>query len=204
MSGQLKLAKHFDHIARRYDSFFTKWAGESELRQIRPFVPAGSTVLDYGRGTGRTTIDLLKRGCTVTAYDFSRAMLNAAREKVNKLGLAAEFVDNSQVFAGRVWPLITCIGVVDYYADPVPLLKLLSGYLSSHGRIAMTFPNAEGLFGLFYTLGSRISMPVYPQTSTTVRHAAEEAGMVLESFAVAFPSWKWLSLTGVYVLRSPD
>ncbi len=72
---------HFDHHAPHYDNPVTAFIGERELRVIRPLVPPGSTVLDYGCGTGRTTLDLLRRGCRVTAYDLSGGMLALARAR---------------------------------------------------------------------------------------------------------------------------
>ncbi len=76
------IGDHFNARAKRYDNPLTAFIGERELRQIRPLVPVNSIVLDYGCGTGRTTLDLLKRGCIVTAYDISSEMLAIAQKKV--------------------------------------------------------------------------------------------------------------------------
>ena len=202
MQKQTKLAQRFDSLASHYDTFYTKWAGEYELQQIRPLVPEKSVVLDYGCGTGRTTIDLLQRGCSVTAYDFSPVMLSVAQTKAEKLGLQAEFTHDVQRLAGRTWPLITCIGVADYYPDPVILLKTLQAYLAPGGRIVITCPNAFGLLGKLYALGSRLSIPVYLQTPARMQTAAEETNLFLDSYRFAFPARKHLGLTSVFLLRS--
>ena len=96
-----KIRQHFNEFAPRYDNRLTAFVGERELRQIRPFVPPGSVVLDYGCGTGRTTFDLLRRGCTVTAYDISAGMLAQATHKARRLALTAEFVADPERLAGR-------------------------------------------------------------------------------------------------------
>jgi SAM-dependent methyltransferase len=100
--------------------------GEHELRQIRPLVPDGSVVLDYGCGTGRTTLDMLRRGFAVTAYDISGEMLSLAREKALQENRYAEFILDLDDLSGRTWPVVTCIGVLDYYPDPVPLTAFVT------------------------------------------------------------------------------
>lgn len=204
MHMQSKLSQRFDSLAGRYDTFYTKWAGEYELRQIRPFVPEKSAVLDYGCGTGRTTIDLLQRGCIVTGYDFSPAMLSVVRTKASKLGLRAEFTSDAQALAGRAWPFITCIGVADYYPDPLPLLKILQGYLTSGGHIVITYPNGVGLLGSMYAYGSHLTIPVYTQRPERILRAVEQLNLSLDSLRFAFPAVKHLALTLVCSIRSLD
>jgi Obg family GTPase CgtA-like protein len=73
-----QISRRFDSRAARYDNPLTAFIGERELRVIRRLVPPGANVLDYGCGTGRTTLDHLRRGCAVTAYDISAKMLALA------------------------------------------------------------------------------------------------------------------------------
>lgn len=203
-SQQRNLVQRFDLLASHYDTLFTRWAGESELQQIRSLVPGDSTVLDYGCGTGRTTIDLLQRRCIVTAYDFSKAMLDLARAKAQNLGLPAEFIEDASTLSGRNWPLITCIGVADYYPDPVSVLEMLRKYLSSGGRIVITCPNGLGLLGWIYGLGSRLSISVYPQTLVKMQRAAENTNFILDTYRFAFPTSKYLAQTIVFSLKAKD
>ncbi|MCW5861320.1 MAG: class I SAM-dependent methyltransferase, partial [Caldilineales bacterium] len=144
------IRQHFNDFAPRYDNHLTAFVGERELRQIRPLVPAGSLVLDYGCGTGRTTLDLLRRGCTVTAYDISTGMLDQAITKAARLNLTAEFISDPAQLSGREWPVITCIGVLDYYPEPGPLLELLKGYMAPGGLLVVTYPNAYSPWGWLY------------------------------------------------------
>lgn len=182
------IEKRFDTRARYYDNPLTALIGEHELRQIRPLVPDGSVVLDYGCGTGRTTLDLLRHGSIVTAYDISAEMLSLAREKVLREHLDAEFSLDSDDLAGRTWPVVACIGVLDYYPDPVPFLKNLLIYLAPGGRLVLTFPNASSPLGWLYALGSRLTIPVTPRTEAFVRHALQAAGLAIEELRHAFPS----------------
>jgi S-adenosylmethionine-dependent methyltransferase len=51
---------------------------------------AAKTVADIGGGPGRYTIELLKRGCSVTLLDLSPANIALAQMKLAELGLCAE------------------------------------------------------------------------------------------------------------------
>jgi 2-polyprenyl-3-methyl-5-hydroxy-6-metoxy-1,4-benzoquinol methylase len=199
-----RLGAHFDARAARYDQPLTAWIGEHELRAIRPLVPAGSAVLDYGCGTGRTTLDLLRRGCAVTAFDVSRRMLERAEAKAQRNGLTAEFACRAEQLAGGRWPFVTCIGVLDYYADPVPLLGLLRRHLLPGGRLVVTLPNRLSPLGQAYALLARLRFPVIPRSPRFARWAAAQAGLEVASLAYAFPAVEPVGMTLVLCLSSRD
>jgi SAM-dependent methyltransferase len=182
-----KIRHRFDSRAANYDNPLTAFIGERELRSIRKLVPPHSEVLDYGCGTGRTSLDHLRRGCKVTAYDCSIKMLAFAEVKSAEMGIKAEFTTNPGDLEGRSWPIVTCIGVMDYYPDPVPLLKSLRAYLERTGLLVVTFPNALSPLAWLYIAGSRFTVPAVARTPGFVRRAAERAGYRISSFKYAFP-----------------
>ena len=184
------VARHFDGRAARYDNPVTAFVGERELRVIRPLVPAGAVVLDYGCGTGRSALDHLRRGCHVTAFDISRNMLSRAEARAQAEGWSAEaeFTADETRLAGRTWPVVTAIGVLDYYADPAPLLKTLSQYVAPGGGLVVTYPNALSPLAWGYALGSRFTFPALPRTPAFARQAAQQAGLAVVCLAYAFPA----------------
>ncbi len=194
------IRQHFNRRAAHYDNPVTAFIGERELRLIRKLIPPGSTVLDYGSGTGRTTIDLLKRGCRVTAFDISQEMIRLAEERAGQLGFSAEFTTDADKLSGRVWPLVTCIGVLDYYADSRPLLELLGSYLAPGGHLIVTYPNALSPLGWVYALGSRFRFPVIPHTPYYARQVALLSGLQSISMGFAFPAIPYLGHTLVVEL----
>src|SRR5512141_76583 len=115
VSPMRMIQQRFNSRASHYDNPLTGFIGERELGAIRRLVPPGSVVLDYGCGTGRTTLDLLRRGCQVTAYDLSAGMLAIAEVKAVNAGYQAEFTIDPLALSGRTWPVLTCVGVFDYY-----------------------------------------------------------------------------------------
>jgi 2-polyprenyl-3-methyl-5-hydroxy-6-metoxy-1,4-benzoquinol methylase len=182
------IKKKFDARAGHYDNPLTAFIGERELRAIRRLVSPGSIVLDYGCGTGRTTLDLLRRGCRVTGFDISTGMLAIASAKAERAGFQAEFLTDQEKLSGRAWPVITCIGVFDYYPDPLPLFHALRACLAPGGILVITFPNALSPLGWLYTAGSHLTCPATARTPAFVRRAACQSGFSISRLLFSFPS----------------
>lgn len=182
------IQQRFNTRASHYDNPVTGFIGERELSAIRRLVPLGSVVLDYGCGTGRTTLDLLRRGCQVTAYDLSAGMLAIARAKAEHAGFQAEFTVDPLALSGRTWPVLTCVGVFDYYPDPLPLFQALRQYMAASSRLVLTFPNALSPLGWIYAAGSRFTCPATPRTPAFVREKAWQSGFSVTSLLCAFPA----------------
>jgi 2-polyprenyl-3-methyl-5-hydroxy-6-metoxy-1,4-benzoquinol methylase len=199
------IRQRFDQRAARYDNFLTAWIGEQELRQIRPLIPPGATVLDYGCGSGRVTLDLARRGHTVTAFDISSGMLARAQKRAK--GLPPEirqritFVSDLEAIQQKKWDCITCIGVLDYYPQPRPLLRHLASLLAPDGRLVITFPNAHSPLGWTYALASRFTVPATPRTPAFARQVALESGFSLLALRYAFPALPLLGHTLVLALH---
>ena len=183
-----KIGSSFEKRAGHYDNPVTAHIGERELRVIRRFVPTGSSVLDYGCGTGRSALDHARRGCKVTAYDLSPKMLSFAENKAKQIGAEIEFTSSLQQLSGRKWPLVTCIGVLDYYPNPKPLLQELLQYLETDGSLVVTLPNALSPFGWLYFILSRFTTPAVPRSPGFIRRAARDVGLRVSSLLYAFPS----------------
>ena len=197
-----KIGQDFNTHATRYDNPLTAFIGERELRPIRRLVPPGSQVLDYGCGTGRTTLDHARRRCQVTAYDISSEMLSRAEAKARQLDLTIEFTTDTSKLTARIWPIVTCIGVLDYYPNPVPLLLTLRQYLSPDGCLIVTYPNALSPLGWLYALLSRFTIPATPRTPYFARQAAAQAGLRVTSLAFAFPAIRPIGFTLILGLVS--
>jgi 2-polyprenyl-3-methyl-5-hydroxy-6-metoxy-1,4-benzoquinol methylase len=191
----------FEKRAGHYDNPATAYIGEHELRVIRQLVPAGSTLLDYGCGTGRSALDHARRGCRVTAYDLSPQMLSFAAAKAAQLGLALACTADEKELAGRTWPVVTCIGVLDYYPDPLPLLRRLENYVEQDGRLIVTWPNALSPLGWLYFVLSRFTTSATPRTPGFVRAAAQRSGLRATRLLYAFPAGAPLGFTLVVELQ---
>ncbi len=198
------IQEKFNRRASSYDNPLTAFIGERELRQVRLFVPSGARVLDYGCGTGRTSLDLLRRGCRVTAYDISAEMLALAARKAQQAGFSreqAEFISDETIFPNSQWPVVTLIGVLDYYPDPQPLLRRVSKFLAPGGQLVVTFPNALSPLACLYVLGSRFTVPAVARTPSFCRKSIREAGLRVLEERYAFPAVAPLGHTLIYQLE---
>jgi SAM-dependent methyltransferase len=201
-----RVAERFDEHAKNYDNRWTAWLGERELRAVRRLAPADCPALDYGCGSGRTTLDLLQRNCRVTAFDISVEMLRLAEAKTLATQASVpppervEFTTDPAHLSGRIWPLVTCIGVMDYYPDPTPLLVRLRSFLAPEGQLIITFPNALSPLSWFYYLGSRFTVPATPRTPGFVVRACRKAGFTVEKMLFTLPAIQPIGYTMVLSL----
>jgi ubiquinone/menaquinone biosynthesis C-methylase UbiE len=78
-------------VVKAYDEKHSQFRNiEKDNNQILDLmsVRAGQTVIDLGAGTGHFAIQAAKRGARAIAVDISQNMLNYAREKAEKAGVA--------------------------------------------------------------------------------------------------------------------
>ena len=83
----------FENYAKTYDkeSFTQGTIGECDFLEQELNHNKLLKILDVGCGTGRHSIELTKRGYSVTGIDFSEAQLASAREKAAKENLKIDF-----------------------------------------------------------------------------------------------------------------
>lgn len=83
----------FENYANRYDNeVFTQGTiGECDFIEKEVNFNKSLKILDVGCGTGRHSIELTKRGYTVTGIDLSESQLALARKKATKEKLIIDF-----------------------------------------------------------------------------------------------------------------
>ena len=83
----------FENYAKTYDkeSFTQGTSGECDFLEQELNHNKLLKILDVGCGTGRHSIELTKRGYSVTGIDFSESQLASAREKAAKENLKIDF-----------------------------------------------------------------------------------------------------------------
>jgi SAM-dependent methyltransferase len=121
-----------------------------QLVEHLPEPPA--TVLDVGGGAGHQSFPLAQAGYEVTLLDPSPAMLDKARERLERLPAEAQvrvtFVEadgehaqeavNGQRFAG-----VLCHGVLGYIEQPKPLVDQLCRCAAGGGVVSIMTGNAK-------------------------------------------------------------
>jgi 2-polyprenyl-3-methyl-5-hydroxy-6-metoxy-1,4-benzoquinol methylase len=84
----------FDNYGNQYDkeSFTQGTVGECDFIEKELNYYRSLKIIDIGCGTGRHSIELTKRGYSVTGIDLSQSQLNRAREKALALNLKIDFL----------------------------------------------------------------------------------------------------------------
>ena len=128
MSEKTTWERFFDAHAPVYEeNNFTK----DTLREVdflleELALPAGSSILDVGCGTGRHSIELAKRGYAVTGIDISSAMLRKAQENARAAAVNIEWIqaNATRFMLSRPFDAAICLcegafGLLDQADDPI-------------------------------------------------------------------------------------
>ncbi len=92
--------------------------------------------LDFGSGVGANTILFARHGFTVTLADVSATMLDFARWRLQRRGIAAEFIDlNRQVLPQERFDFATAVDVLEHLPQPKTELAQLSHTLKDGGAL---------------------------------------------------------------------
>jgi 2-polyprenyl-3-methyl-5-hydroxy-6-metoxy-1,4-benzoquinol methylase len=162
MSVEQKVQKHFDGDATRFDAIYEEgkkgilarwidnvWRGvvrrrlDLTLDKLSPL--DGKTVLDVGCGSGRFCIAYARHGAErVVGVDFAPAMIRIAQDMAEQAGLqdVCEFRVGTfpDVVPDGPFDAATALGVLDYVADPVALIRNMAA--RTRKTLVLSFPKA--------------------------------------------------------------
>jgi len=151
--------KLFENYAKNYDneSFTKGTSGEADFIEQEIRYNKSLRILDVGCGTGRHSIELTKRGYSVTGIDLSPSQLKRANEKAEKEGLKINFLQHD----ARNLPFVNEFDVAIMLCEggfPLmetdemnfEILKNVTKSLRSPGRFIFTTLN--GLFPLYHSV----------------------------------------------------
>ncbi len=149
----------FENYGQKYDSeSFTQGTnGECDFIEQEISFNKSVKILDVGCGTGRHSIELSKRGYSITGIDLSDSQLVRAREKAEKQGQKIDFLKHD----ARNLPfenefdlvIMLCEGAFSLMETDemnYEILKNAAKSLKEHGKIIFTTLN--GLFPLYHSV----------------------------------------------------
>ncbi|MFN8497667.1 MAG: class I SAM-dependent methyltransferase [Anaerolineae bacterium] len=152
MSQALGVAP-FDGAAATYDATFTatrlgRWLRDAVHARLATLLPPGSRVLELGCGTGEDAVWLAQRGVRVFATDASPRMVEMARQKAARAGVAAgvdarvlRIEDLAGAMAEEEAPAsfdgaLSNFGALNCVADLAPVARALARLIRPGGRVA--------------------------------------------------------------------
>jgi len=166
-----------EQSAKWNDRTGRSWAelGDMLDRLLAPFVPrvldeiepvAGGRVLDVGCGAGALTLAAAERGALALGVDISAPLIEAARARAGRLGLAgAEFAradaQTHRFEAERFDALISRFGVM-FFANPVAAFRNLRSAMRPGAKLAcLAWRSAEE--NDFMTAAERSAAELLPE-----------------------------------------
>jgi 2-polyprenyl-3-methyl-5-hydroxy-6-metoxy-1,4-benzoquinol methylase len=100
------------HACGYMDNDFTRATkGEVEFLIEELRLPAGSSILDVGCGTGRHSVELARRGYNMTGVDLSGGMLEEARKAAEEAGVMLNLIkaDATRMTFDRKFDAAVCL-----------------------------------------------------------------------------------------------
>jgi 2-polyprenyl-3-methyl-5-hydroxy-6-metoxy-1,4-benzoquinol methylase len=149
----------FENYGNKYDSeVFTQGTlGECDFIEEEIRHNKQARILDVGCGTGRHSIELTRRGYSVTGVDLSESMLQRAREKALEAGLAIDFQRHDArdlpFDGGFDLVIMLCEGgfpLMETDEMNYQILQSAARALNPGGKLIFTTLN--GLFPLFHSV----------------------------------------------------
>ncbi len=149
----------FENYAEKYDkeSFTQGTVGECDFIEEELKFDKRLKILDVGCGTGRHTIELSKRGYTVTGIDLSQDQLQRAREKAESNDLTITFLqqDARKLSFNREFDaaIMLCEGgfpLMETDEMNYEILKGVTRSLKEPGKFIFTTLN--GLYPLYHSV----------------------------------------------------
>ena len=116
--------------------------------------PPPAPVLDVGGGAGHQSFPLARAGYDVTLLDPSPAMLDKARQRLQRLPaeaqrrvtlLQADGENADEAVNGRRFAAVLCHGVLGYLEQPEPLVDQLCRCAAAGGVVSIMTGNAKAM-----------------------------------------------------------
>lgn len=151
----------FENYGNKYDneSFTQGTIGECDFIENEVDFNKDLKIIDIGCGTGRHSIELSKRGYSMTGIDLSESLLEKAREKAKQNGVKVDFLRHD----ARNLPfekqfdiaIMMCEGGFPLMETDEMNYEILNNVSQSlKGKSKFIFTTLNGLFPLFHSINS--------------------------------------------------
>ncbi len=197
-----------DTPASAFDESIDRWIAENDqpsmklktelgLSNLKKHMPGKSLcILDAGGGSGYDAIPLAREGHRIDLLDYSKEMINAARENARRLALLekirfhqSDMSDLQRIFPNPEFDAVVCHNVLQFVGDAQNLLIQMSKALVAGGILSLISGNrytipyraaiyAKDLDEAFRRIDARSYQHVFFNATVTEYSADEIKGML--------------------------
>jgi len=148
------IEKFFDKISFAWDKLFGFWYTEEDAKEVisKLKIKDGYKILDFGCGTGLTTLAMAKKNNkkTIVAVDLSRKQLERAYKKIEEAKKLSNiiFIKEHELapFPKNSFDAITAVAVLEHFERPEKILKKLLGLLKPNRYFSfLSFGSSFGI-----------------------------------------------------------
>ncbi|MCC5660864.1 class I SAM-dependent methyltransferase [Nostoc sp. XA010] len=183
-------------VQAAYDNWSTTYDADQNLTRDLDQIVTKETlmrkrcksIVEIGCGTGKNTLLLSQIAQTVYAVDFSAAMIEKAKEKVNSVNVTFITADitNQWICSNESIDLITCNLVLEHIKDLSKIFSEASRVLVPGGYFFICelhpFRQYRGTQANFQRNQEVIEIPAFIHHLSDFFHAAKNFGFRLEDF----------------------
>jgi len=144
--------KFFDRLSLFWDKTFPLWYGKSDVARVvsKLNIQKKSVVLDFGCGSGITTVALAKKASQglIVGVDISEKQLEHAVDKLKRMNLSNVILVKKygMRFKKNSFDAIAAVGVFEYLDKPKASIRKMMSYLKPHGRFSfLSFGKSLGI-----------------------------------------------------------
>jgi 2-polyprenyl-3-methyl-5-hydroxy-6-metoxy-1,4-benzoquinol methylase len=149
--------KHWEDMYHKsdYESRGHQWRQDSGIVLLRTFLPNGGRILDVGCGCGHASTALAQFGYQVIGLDISENMISQARRNAQSMDLGENCAFRAADFEKEWLTLerfdgILALGFIEYFDDPVCVLRSFFDLLKPGGIAAVQIWNSRSLPDLLF------------------------------------------------------
>ena len=120
---------------------------------IASLVDEGASCFELGCGSGRTAVAIASaRRARVHGIDIAAPMIALAQRLAGEAGVAElcsfEAADFDSFRPSQRYDTFVAVGVLDYFADPLPMLQRAAGEFAPGGSIVLSWPGKRMLLNV--------------------------------------------------------
>jgi ubiquinone/menaquinone biosynthesis C-methylase UbiE len=198
------MSKH-EEIKSFYDTVYYKDASvavstSNHLRRLAgKFVSPGQQVLDVACGTGNWLLAAVERGAQPSGIDLSTKAIDICQQNMPE-GEFHAGPGESLPFEDNHFDLITCLGSLEHFLDPVAAVKEMVRVSKDHAKFIILVPNSDfltrrlGLYKGTYQTAAREEVRTLEEWDNIFRSGGLQTIKRWKDLHML--SWGWIALGG--------